>query len=114
MDLLKIHIVHEWQGQSRPYIQDVETALDDLKATGLQERGWDTSGEPGIIRHETGPEIFTFVVGAVEIIAAIIHLVGIIKRHHPETIINVSVADPTQIASVLESLRQVGGTVNVN
>src|SRR5689334_20785524 len=101
MTITKIHIVHDYDEQSNPYVAEVEAALDAVKALGLTERGWDKSGRPGIIRHETGPEIFALLVGAVELTAALIHLISMTRKRHPETVVNISVSDPNQIRDVL-------------
>lgn len=101
---IRIQVQHDYLAQSNPYVPEVEAALNDLKAEGLMERGWDKEDDPGIIRHETGPEIVAMLVGLVELSAAIIHLVLACRKHRPETVVNVTVADPADLKKVLSAL----------
>lgn len=103
---VRLQIMHDYQSHSCPYDPpEIERALTDLKLyAGLTERGWDKSAAPGIIRHETGPEIFALLVGLVELSAAILHLVAVTRKHRPETTVNVTVSDPADLKKVLNAL----------
>ena len=102
---LRLQIQHSYQPQSNPYQpQEVEDALSALKAAGLQERGGGASDAPGVIRHETGPEILLFLGALAELSAAIIHLVKASRKHRPETVVNVTISDVSQLEEVLKTL----------
>ena len=102
---VRLQLQHTRVPNSNPYLPEVEAALTELEATaGLKERGWDTADAPGVIRHETGPEIIALAAALVELTAALIHLVVVTRRHHPETTINVTVSDPADLKRVLRAL----------
>ncbi len=104
MGTIRLKLNHELQERSNPYIAEVEAALDGVKAAGLKERGWDQTNNPGIIRYETGPEIIVVVAGLIELTVAILHLVTVTRRHHPETIVNITVTDPSDLERALIAL----------
>jgi hypothetical protein len=106
---VRLQVQHDFQPNSNPYEPDVESQLDALKKAGLIERGWDKSGSPGIIRHETGPEIIVMVAGLLEIAVALVHLFQASKKHHPETTIQVVVSDPADLEQVLAALGRSDG-----
>ena len=111
-DVVKVQIHHDPLPDSNPYPGPIELALSDLKSKGLNERGWDKSEEPGIIRHETGAEIFVLITALVEVTAAILHLIAASKAHRPETTISVTVSNPDDLAKVLAMLSKPKHKVN--
>jgi hypothetical protein len=104
MGTIRLQLKHERQEHSNPYIAEIEAALDGVKAGGLKERGWDRSDMPGIIRYETGPEIIVIAAGLVELTVAILHLVTVTRKHHPETTVDITVTDPGDLERVLRAL----------
>ena len=100
---LQIHHDRDLEG-SNPYPEEVEKALDNVKAHGLVERGWDKSGQPGIIRHETGPEILVGLAALVQLAAALVELFKASRKSHPEANITIAVADPQALKAVLEAI----------
>ena len=101
---ITIQIHHDHLEKSNPYPAPIESALTDLKAKGLKERGWDKTGDPGIIRHETGAEIIVLASALVELTSAILHLVAASKSHRPETRISINVGDSADLSRILGAL----------
>jgi hypothetical protein len=105
-------IEHAWQPNSSPYEPEVEAALDAIKSKGLVERGWDETGRPGIIRHETGAEVIVEVLALsaaiVELSASLLHLYVESRKHHPETSITINISDAALLKPVLEALGSAG------
>jgi hypothetical protein len=102
---IRIQLQHEYQANSKPYEPEVEATLNAIKLRGgLVERGWDKTDKPGIIRHETGPELIVLGAALIELTAAIIDLVMASRKHHPETTVNVNISDPDDLRRVLATL----------
>ena len=101
---ITIQIHHDRLEQSNPYPAPIESALTEIKAKGLKERGWDTTGDPGIIRHETGAEIIVLASALVELTSAILNLVRESKSHRPETRITINVGDSADLSRILSAL----------
>lgn len=104
-ETVRIQIHHDRLDQSNPYPLEIESALTNLKSKGLNERGWDTKNDPGVIRHETGAEIIVLVAGLIELSTAIIKLISASKRHRPETTVSIVVATPENVEKVLAALK---------
>ena len=56
-----------------------------IKQLGLEERGWDESGRPGVIRHETGPEIIVGLTQLAGLVTALVTLFQLTKKARPQT-----------------------------
>jgi hypothetical protein len=104
-DIARIQIYHNRLEPSNPYPTEIESALTELKAKGLPERGWDTKNTPGVIRHETGAEIVVLVVAVLELSAAILtQLLRSSPSREASHAFEVVVADPTRSAPEALSL----------
>jgi hypothetical protein len=104
IDVVRVQIHHDRLDDSNPYPAPIEAAIIDLESKGLEERGWDSKDDPGIIRHETGAEIIVLVAALAELSAAILHLIAASKNHRPETKVSITVNSPTDISKVLTAL----------
>ena len=105
MNVVRLQIHHEYQPDSNPYRPpEVEDALSRLKQLGLAERGSDKLDVPGVIRHETGPEIIAMITELAGLAAAIITLYQATRRARPETKISVTVSNAAELKKVLKVL----------
>ena len=79
----------------------MEDALSHLKELGLAERGSDQLDVPGVIRHETGPEIIAMITELAGLAAAIITLYQATRRARPEARISVTVSSAAELDKAL-------------